>query len=81
MIYAQHFTQEEFREWADDMSARLVTMLDVLRFRLGSAIAVSASNLRQVRSSRPLQASTMPPSNRHQRERRRAIKIIPPLRH
>ena len=43
MIYAQHFTQEEFREWSDDMSARLVTMLDVLRFRLGSAIAVSAS--------------------------------------
>ena len=43
MIYAQHFSQEEFREWSDDMSARLVTMLDVLRFRLGSAIAVSAS--------------------------------------
>ena len=43
MIYAQHFNQEEFREWSDDMSARLVTMLDVLRFRLGSAIAVSAS--------------------------------------
>jgi hypothetical protein len=43
MIYAQHFTQEEFREWSDDMSPRLITMLDVLRFRLGSAIAVSAS--------------------------------------
>jgi len=43
MIYAQHFEAEEFREWSDDMSARLVTMLDVLRFRLGSAIAVSAS--------------------------------------
>ena len=43
MIYAQHFSAEEFREWSDDMSARLVTMLDVLRFRLGSAIAVSAS--------------------------------------
>ena len=27
MIYAQHFTQEEFREWADDVSPRLVTML------------------------------------------------------
>ena len=35
MIYAQHFSAEEFREWADDMSPRLVTMLDVLRFRLG----------------------------------------------
>ena len=43
MIYAQHFTQEEFREWSDDMSARLVTMLDVLRFRLGSPIEVSES--------------------------------------
>jgi len=44
MVYAQHFTQEEFREWAEDMSPRLVTMLDVLRFRLGSAIAISASD-------------------------------------
>ena len=43
MVYAQHFSAEEFREWSDDMSPRLVTMLDVLRFRLGSAIAVSAS--------------------------------------
>ena len=43
MIYAQYFTQEEFRDWAEDMSARLVTMLDVLRFRLGSAIEISAS--------------------------------------
>ena len=39
MIYAQHFSQEEFREWAEDMSPRLITMLDVLRFRLGSANA------------------------------------------
>jgi hypothetical protein len=43
MIYAQHFTQEEFREWSDDMSPRLVTMLDVLRFKLGSPIEISAS--------------------------------------
>ena len=43
MIYAQHFSQEEFREWAEDMSPRLVTMLDVLRFRLGSPIEISAS--------------------------------------
>jgi hypothetical protein len=43
MIYAQHFNQEEFREWAEDMSPRLVTMLDVLRFRLGSVISISAS--------------------------------------
>ena len=43
MIYAQHFSAEEFREWSDDMSARLVTMLDVLRFKLGSPIEISAS--------------------------------------
>ena len=43
MIYAQHFNQEEFREWAEYMSPRLVTMLDVLRFRLGSAIETSES--------------------------------------
>jgi len=43
MVYAQHFDQEEFREWADNMSPRLVTMLDVLRFRLGSAIEISSS--------------------------------------
>jgi len=33
MIYAQHFRQEEFRDWAEYMSTLLVTMLDVLRFR------------------------------------------------
>jgi len=43
MIYAQHFDQEEFRDWAEDMSPRLVTMLDVLRFLLGSPIEVSGS--------------------------------------
>ena len=43
MVYAQHFSQEEFREWGEDMSPRLVTMLDVLRFRLSSAIEISAS--------------------------------------
>jgi hypothetical protein len=43
MVFAQYFSQEEFREWSDDMSPRLVTMLDVLRFRLGRPIAISAS--------------------------------------
>jgi hypothetical protein len=43
MVYAQHFDAEEFREWSDDMSPRLVTMLDVLRFKLGSPIEISAS--------------------------------------
>ena len=44
MIYAQHFEAEEFREWSDDMSARLVTMLDVLRFKLGSPIEISLAS-------------------------------------
>jgi len=43
MIYAKHFSQEKFRDCAEDMSPRLVTMLDVLRFRLGSPIEVSGS--------------------------------------
>jgi len=43
MVYAQHFSAEEFRDWSDDMSARLITMLDVLRFKLGSAIEISLS--------------------------------------
>ena len=43
MVYAQYFSQEEFREWAEDMSPRLVTMLDVLRFKLGSPIEISLS--------------------------------------
>jgi len=43
MVYAQYFSQEEFREWSEEMSPRLVTMLDVLRFRLGRPIAISAS--------------------------------------
>lgn len=43
MDAAQYFRQEEFREWADAMSPRLITMLDILRFRLGSAIEISAS--------------------------------------
>ena len=33
MIYAQRFDQEQFRDLAEDMSPRLVTMLYVLRFR------------------------------------------------
>jgi len=44
MIYAQHFTQKEFRNWAEDISPRLITMLDVLRFRFGRPIAISASD-------------------------------------
>lgn len=41
MIYAQHFEAEEFRSWSDDMSSRLITMMDVLRFMCGHPIEVS----------------------------------------
>ena len=41
MFGAQHFQDVEFREWADDMSPRLVTLLDVLRFKCGSPIEPS----------------------------------------
>ena len=44
MVHAQYFSQEEFREWDEDISPRLVTMLDVLRFRFGRPIAISASD-------------------------------------
>jgi len=44
MIYAQYFNQDEFREWAEDMSPRLITMLDILRFRLGRVIEISGSD-------------------------------------
>ena len=43
MVYMQYFSQEEFREWAEDMSPRLVTMLDVLRSKLGRSIEISGS--------------------------------------
>lgn len=39
--YAEHFQSEEFRSWSDDMSPRLVTLLDVLRFQIGSAVHIS----------------------------------------
>jgi hypothetical protein len=41
MTYTEHFTPEEFRDWSDDMSPRLVTMIDVLRHMIGSAIVIS----------------------------------------
>jgi len=37
----EYFSTEEFREWSDEMSPRLVTMLDVLRYQLGRAIIIS----------------------------------------
>ena len=43
MIYAQHFKPSEFGKWAQAMSARLVTMLDVLRFWLDVPVHLSAS--------------------------------------
>jgi len=40
-MHLEHFDLEEYREWADDMSARLLVLMDVLRFVLGSAIHIS----------------------------------------
>lgn len=37
----QYFTPSEFREWYSDMSPRLLTLLDVLRFTLGKSIVIS----------------------------------------
>jgi len=37
----QYFTPAEFREWYSDMSPRLLTLLDVLRFTLGKSIVIS----------------------------------------
>ena len=37
----QYFTPSEFREWYSDMSPRLLTLLDVLRFTLGKPIVIS----------------------------------------
>lgn len=45
IMNAQHFAFEEFRDWADDMSPRLVTMLDVLRFMCGHPIEISGSDM------------------------------------
>ena len=41
MFGAQHFSTDEFREWADDVSPRLVTMMDILRFQVGSPVIIS----------------------------------------
>lgn len=41
MTGAQNFSESEFREWAGLMSPRLIALLDVLRYRLGSAIHIS----------------------------------------
>jgi hypothetical protein len=43
MIYAQHFEAEEFREWADDMSALLITMIAMTVLYVG----LTASNIYQ----------------------------------
>lgn len=37
----QHFTRKEFRGWYDQMSPRLVTMLDVFRFVIKNPVHIS----------------------------------------
>lgn len=44
MTSAQHFVAHEFGQWGDQMSARQITMLDVLRFRLGRPMIVSPAS-------------------------------------
>ncbi len=39
----EHFDMEEFRDWADEMSPRLLTMLDILRHQLGRAVIISTN--------------------------------------
>ena len=42
-MHLQHFKQSEFREWWQNMSPRLLVLLDVLRYRLDVPITISAS--------------------------------------
>jgi hypothetical protein len=37
----ENFNAEEFRDWADEMSPRLLTMFDVLRYQLGRRVIIS----------------------------------------
>lgn len=43
MIVAQYFKSEEFGDWAEKMSPRLITMLDILRYRLAAPIVISSN--------------------------------------
>ena len=43
MYSAHFFSSTEFGEWSEDMSFRLITLLDVLRYRCGSRIQISKS--------------------------------------
>lgn len=38
---AEHFKDQEFGQWLNRMSARQITLLDVLRFRLGRPMIIS----------------------------------------
>ena len=40
-MHLEYFKEEEFRVWWNEMSPRLLTMLDLLRYRLGSPIEIS----------------------------------------
>ena len=40
-MHIENFESNEFRLWWPEMSPRLLTMLDVLRYRLGSPISIS----------------------------------------
>ena len=40
-MHLEYFSAEEFRDWSDEMSPRLLTMLDVLRYKLGRRVIIS----------------------------------------
>jgi len=40
-MHLENFNSDEFRLWWPEMSPRLLTMLDLLRYRLGSPISIS----------------------------------------
>lgn len=40
-MHQEYFEQEEYRDWYDEMSPRLLTMDDVLRFQVGSPMVIS----------------------------------------
>lgn len=43
-MHLENFKEGEFREWWHKMSPRLLTMIDLLRYRLGSGIEISKAH-------------------------------------
>jgi hypothetical protein len=43
-MHLQNFSEKEFREWYGEMSPRLLTMLDILRYQIGLVIEISGND-------------------------------------